>query len=318
MTRRVGMLRPNAAEVALGDALEWSIQRWVGTGRRVRVEEASWLDGPIGARRGVLGEGVYEAYARESGLAMERDDAGAGLLEDFSALGGEGFDPGAVHPEIRRFYEGTAGYDLDVRMEWRGPLSAPPRTLIYLVSRNIRQVNLPVSRGAADVAMSNEIVRFTDPATGEGPFAGWLRRSRVTGEAIYAGFYGTCRLPGGGPTCVKGSYPMPGGSAIVILRPENRPDGSFALVSDGRRFGEAGYYRVHRTGRGTLRVKSVPMHQTLHVSVDGESSLRVRHDFTLSGLRFLTLLFGISRRDQSVSRTGCASPGDVHRPVGKE
>ncbi len=56
---------------------------------------------------------------------------------------------------------------------------------------------------------------------------------------------------------VKGFYPLPGGLAVVIFRLENGPDGSFTLVSDGRRFGEAGYYRVHHTGDGALLVKCV-------------------------------------------------------------
>ena len=62
-----------------------------------------------------------------------------------------------------------------------------------------------------------------------------------TGETMLGGPYTTCGLPLGRGRFFKGVYPLPGGSATTIFRSGNRPDGSLALVSDGRRFGEAGY-----------------------------------------------------------------------------
>jgi hypothetical protein len=145
--------------------------------------------------------------------------------------------------------------------------------------------------------MENELIHLRDPVTNEIPHAGWLRRSAATGEAMLAGLYTTCELPLERGRFFKGVYPLPGGSATTIFRPENRPDGSFALVSDGRRFGEGGYYRIHRTDGGALRVRRVPMEQTLHVPVDPEGALRARHEFAFCGVRFLTLHYDISCRD---------------------
>jgi hypothetical protein len=99
----------------------------------------------------------------------------------------------------------------------------------------------------------------------------------------------------------KGVYPLPGGSATTIFRPENRPDGSFALVSDGRRFGEAGYYRIHRTDGGALRVKRVPMEETIHVFVDSEGVLHARHTFALWRARFLDLHYEITPHEPRAS-----------------
>jgi hypothetical protein len=89
----IGNVRfPNTVEAALGDVLEWAIQRWVlTTGRKVRPDDAHWLDGPVGSRR--IGAGFYEAYAREAGLEIVTDDPDAGLLPDFDVLAGERFDP---------------------------------------------------------------------------------------------------------------------------------------------------------------------------------------------------------------------------------
>ena len=144
--------------------------------------------------------------------------------------------------------------------------------------------------------MKNDLIRLEDPLTSETPYARWLRRSAATGETMLASLYTTCGLPAMGDRFFKGVYPLPGGSATTIFHPENRPDGSFALVSDGRLFGEAGYYRVHRTDGGALRVKRMPMEETIHVFVDSKGALHARHTFTFWKARFLTLHFEISRR----------------------
>jgi len=291
MKRRTRRVKPNVVEVALGDMLEWGIQRWVAwSGWDARIAEAPWLEGPIGERR--IGADFYAVYAREAGLKIVRDDPDAGLVPDFGALAGEGFDPGKVHPMIGDFYERTARYGLEVRSEWSGVLRYPPRTLIYLVSRNIQQLNLPAT--SPDAGMSSELISLADPATGATPYAGWLRRSVATGAVIYAGFYTTCALPGRGGRFVKVVFPLPNGSATVVLRPENRPDGSFALVSAGDGFGDAGYYRVHRGPDGTIRVKYVPIKETIHVFVDRAGTLRTDHTLALWRARFLTLHYAIT------------------------
>jgi hypothetical protein len=283
---------PNAVEFALGDMLEWSIQRWVAwSGRRVRTAKAPWLEGPVGARR--IGAAFHEAYAEEKGLETMAD-ADAGLLPDFDVLAGEGFDPSQVRPEVRDFYERTARYELGVRVGWSGPFKHPPRTLIYLVGRNVKQFDIPLSLRATDVTMENELVRLADPTTGETTYIGWLRRSAATGEAMLAGLYNTCELPEARGRFFKGVYPLPGGSATTIFRPENRPDGSFALVSDNRRFGEVGYYRIHRTNADTLRVKRVPMEEVIHVFVDPGGAIRANHTFAFAKIRFLALRYQIA------------------------
>ena len=288
----IGNVRfPNTVEAALGDALEWAIQRWMlTTGRKVRQDDSLWLDGPVGGRR--IGAGFYEAYAREAGLEIVADNPDVGLLPDFDVLAGETFDPSLVRPEIRAFYERTARYDLFVRIGWSGPFKHPPRTLIYLVGRNVGQFDIPLSAPA--VAMKNELIRLRDPATNEAPYAGWLRRSATTGEAMLAGLYTTCGLPRARGRFFKGVYPLPGGSATTFFRPENRPDGSFALVSDGSRFGEAGYYRIHRADDGTLRVKSVPMEETIQVCVSSGGALHANHTFAFWRARFLDLHYEIT------------------------
>lgn len=97
---------------------------------------------------------------------------------------------------------------------------------------------------------------------------------------------------------VRGFYPLPGGSATVVFRPINGPDGSFALVSDGKRFGEEGYYRSHRTTAGALRVKCLLMGEVVRIFVGAGGALRAEHTFAFGGVPFLTLRYEISRRDR--------------------
>jgi hypothetical protein len=284
-------MRPNALEVALGNGLEWSIQSWVSTtGLKVRIAETPWLEGPLGNE--YIGAEFYEGYAREVGFDAVTDNEDSGLLPNFYALAGERFDPSLVHPKIRDFYERTARYDLSAQIGWSGPFKHPPRTLIYLVGRNVGQFDIPLSAPA--VAMKNELICLEDRTSDVTSYVGWLRRSAATGEAMLAGLYTTCELPAACGRFFKGVYPLPGGSATIIFRPENRPDGSFALVSGGRRFGEAGYYRIHRSGVNDLRVKNVPMEETLHVFVGSEGALHATHAFAFRRARFLTLHYVIT------------------------
>lgn len=80
-----------------------------------------------------------------------------------------------------------------MRIGWSSPFKHPPRTLIYLVGRSVKQFDIPLR--ATDVRMENELIRLSNPMTDETPYVGWLRRSAVMGEALLAGLYTICELP---------------------------------------------------------------------------------------------------------------------------
>src|SRR5215217_8066235 len=116
--------------------------------------------------------------------------------------------------------------------------------------------------------MKNELINLRDPSTDVTSYVGWLRRSAATGEAMLDGLYTTCELP----------------------------------AARGRRFGETGYYRIHRTDGGALRVKCVPMEETIHVFVDPEGALHARHTFAFWRAHFLHLNYEITPRERRVRR----------------
>jgi hypothetical protein len=288
------MTKPNRLTLAFGDLWEWTIQKWVAyTGRSVRVEDVPWLAGPIGGRK--IGQGFYESYARGAGLTVE-DRPDAGLLPSFAALKGPHFSPEMVQPLVADFYERTAHYTLDAWVQWSGPLSPFARIMISSISRNIEQLVLPLTPLTTSQGMSSQIISMVDKKTGTVAFSGWLRKAVATGEIVYAGFYTTCDPPGYDGRCVKVVFPLPEGSATVILKPTNAARGSFKLVSEGHKFGGPGYYRVHRQKDGTLRVKHIPIEETIHVYVDDKGTLRTDHHFNFWGLRFLTLHYKIARK----------------------
>lgn len=100
-----------------GYLADWITQVWVRvTGRRVALDEYRWLDGPVGETR-EIGEEWFRRLADRLGCELLVNPAGGGLLADFDALAGPQFDPAAVDSEIRRFYERTTDYRLEVSPE---------------------------------------------------------------------------------------------------------------------------------------------------------------------------------------------------------
>lgn len=289
------MKRMGGGIAGAGRLLEWSIQRWISlTGRTVIASEAPWLAGPTGGAN--IGAGFYQEYARSSNLEIALSQVPIGLVEDFSVLEGPNFAPERVDDEVRRFYERTSLYSLDVWSAWTGPFKPFAYVLIRLVSRDIQQLNLPTSPLATSQGVSSELIRLVEKETGKPAYTGWLRKALGSGEVIYAGFYATCEPPGHHGRCVKVVFPLPGGSATVILEPQNQPDGSLKLVSAGKSFGDPGYYRIHWVAGDRLRVRYIPIKEMIHVFVDQHGDLRTDHRFRFGRWKFLDLHYKITRR----------------------
>lgn len=120
------------------------------------------------------------------------------------------------------------------------------------------QLPLPLSPLAPSHGMSSDVISLTNRRTGRAEYAGWLRKAVATTSVMYAGFYSTCTPPAFGEPRVKVAFPLPSGSAKVILRPKNGDDRSVRLISAGRGFGDSGYYRIHRLSQQQARVKYLP------------------------------------------------------------
>ena len=280
---------------AIGRATAAGIDTLIRTiGRRVARDGAPWLDCPLG-RPGKIGGEFYARLAADENLTVA-PGGDHGLLTDFDALRGPGFDPDAVCDAVRHFYEHTARYRLEAWSEAPIPTRFFLWWLTTFVSRPMDQLNFPVSSLELAGGMTSEVIPLLD-AAGDRVHTGWLRRRTADGRVVYTGLYSVERPGGGGPPCVKVSFPVPNGSATVFLRPEARPDGSFRLLSRGRRFGDPGFYRMVRSGPDHWRVRYFrSLHEEFHVHVDDRGELRTEHAVRFLGMTTLRLHYKIEER----------------------
>lgn len=106
--------------------------------------------------------------------------------------------------------------------------------------------------------------------------------------------------PGSGSRCVKVVLPLPRGNATVILRPAFDREGRFRLVSWGKRFGDAGFYRVLDLDAERLKVRYLKtLRERFDVYSDEEGVLRCDHE-----VRF-------SRNHDATSPIACALVGEA-------
>jgi hypothetical protein len=281
------------------------IRVWITLfGRRVRKDSVPWLLGPIGPG-GPIGERPYGLVAAQDQLTIDRTAASAGLVPDFGVLANAAFDPALVHPEVRRFYEHTADYDLEAWSESPFPGRLFLWLIVSTVSRSMNQLNFPVSGLELSRGMASEILPMKD-ASGRTVHTGWLRRAKDTGRVIYTGFYtvGCVPLYDGG--CVKVVFPLPRGNATVLFRPgverqsevAERGRGCFTLASEGGGdFGDTGFYRVLESGPEHWRVlRFRTLHEHFWVFVDPHGVLRCDHRVRLFGMTMLRLHYKMTRK----------------------
>src|SRR5215218_7758069 len=138
-------------------------------------------------------------------------------------------------------------------------------------------------------------------------------RSGALEHTLYTGSYSLCRVPGFDGPCVKVAFPLPNGSAHVIMRPESAPDGSFTVRSSGKGFGDPGFYFFVEAGRGQGWSRYLrALKEDIRVYVDPRGHLRADHDLQIWVRRFSGCaiecdgeLPDISARS---SRARCAAP----------
>jgi hypothetical protein len=273
---------------AIGFCIEWGIEILVRTtGRTVAKAQAPWLGCFLG-RPGRIGTAIYERIAAEAHLRMEAP-GDAGLIPDFGALRGPSFNPYAIRPEIRDFYEHAARYQLEVWSE----VSLTGRFFLWLlvefISRRMDQLNFPISSLEVAKGMSSEVIQLQEPESRRVIATGWLRRLKSSGNVIYAGLYSTLQIPGEENPCVKVTFPCRG-SANVYLRPVAHPDGSFGVDSSGGAFGRSGFYRLVAAGPDHWKVRNfTTLHELFRVYVDDEGTLRTDHTVSFLGIAIIRL-----------------------------
>jgi len=286
---QIGWLRRVIAAIGA-----WIIYRliWI-FGRTYRRTDVQWLLGPVGGS--VIGDATYGQVAEREGLSIERHARTGGLVPDFHQLDGAGFDASDVHASIRDFYEHTAEFAMDVWSRTYFPASIALALLVTTISRQVNQLNFPLSPLETALGITSEIISMRT-ADGVVKYTGWFRTlASDENRVIYTGFYMTERLPEEAAPCVKVVFPMPNGNATVVLRPK-LVDGALELDSRGKRFGSAGFYRVQARDATRVRVWRIrSLKEHFRVFVDADGTLRCDHSVRFLGLPVLHLHYKMRR-----------------------
>lgn len=264
-------------------------QHWVKlTGRKIDPEEHSWLIGPIGATDIIKDKFIHELALKED-LEVCRNEKNSGLLnsiEDIGILNEENFP---LTTSVIHFYENTSNYDFEIWSEWKGFFKPFGGMLSILFSKRLQQLNLPLSSLDVAKGLKSEIIKLKskDKKT---KWTIWYRRLKSSGDVIYSGVYTTCKNPHYESPLLKVIFPLPNGNASVIMKKEVLKDGSLLLSSDGKKFGDNGFYFTLLDAKGQHWAKFVrAMHEWIKVYEDEEKVLRADHVLNFYGMNFLKL-----------------------------
>jgi hypothetical protein len=249
---------------------------------------------PLAARSRYVGTGYVRELAAASGGTYVADARDTGIVASLDELAGPDFDPEAVDPRVREFYEHTTRFTLDIVPEWR--LWVRPGYLLYrtLVARPLGQASVPMNQREALRGISSRI-DLVVPASDDTPTVrGWIRSFADDDEPIYVGIYTTYRHEDRGYVSV--GFPLPQASFTATLRPQAHAGGGLTLTSrvdDGH----AGHYLTYvdpQTAELTaLAVHGFAEHLDVYVA-DGE--VQAEHAFWVFGLPFLVLHYRIRSR----------------------
>jgi hypothetical protein len=252
------------------------------------LDDLAGPGGPEGTGPGATGPGATGPGAAEPGGTEP------------GAPGGPPFDPGAVDPLVREFYEHTTRFALDIVPEWR--LWVRPGYLLYrtLLARPLGQANVPMSQREAQRGIRSRIDTITRP---DGTvIRGWIRSAADTGEPIYVGIYTTYRHEGRGYVSV--GFPLPQASFTATLAPSawpgagNGPGNGQGLILDSRSdLDQPGHYLTYiDPNNAELTTAAVRgFAERLDVYVEG-GELRAEHAFWVFGIPFLVLHYRMHRK----------------------
>lgn len=270
-------------------------QIWVKfTGFRIDPLKNHWLTGPAGDRD-IIGDQYLDALQREGNLTRTVNEPGSGLIDSIHSLGLTDSELQRLRPEIIDFYERTVDYQFEIRSEWKGIFKPFGTLLSLLFGRRLQQLNIPTSSLAVAKGFQSDIIKLKKGE--KSIWTIWYRKAKSTGDVIFSGIYTTTFVSGFGKNLVKVIFPLPNGNASVILTHKVLDDGSFLLSSDGKRFGENGFYFYLTDHKGKHWAKFVgSLHEWVHVYVDGDDILRTDHRFQFFGISFLNLHYKMTRK----------------------
>lgn len=250
---------------------------------------------PLEARTRFVGTDYVKALAEVLGGDYVRGAVDAGIVASLEQLAGPDFDPVAVDPRVREFYEHTTRFTLDIVPAWR--MWVRPGYLLYrtLVARPLGQANVPMNQREAMRGVDSRIDTVDVDRDGVADVRGWIRSYRTTGAPIYVGIYTTYRDDTRGYVSV--GFPLPQASFTATLLPQARDGGGLRLTSRSA-LEHPGHYLtyVDPSSRELTALAVRGFAEELDVYVDG-GQVRADHAFWVFGLPFLVLHYRIRPKE---------------------
>ena len=260
---------------------------------RVRAEDLPFVV-PREARSSYVGTGYVRDLAASLGGSYVADAPDVGIVASLDELAGPDFDPAAVDPRVREFYEHTTRFRLDIVPHWR--LWVRPGYLLYrtLLARPLGQANVPMNQRETQRGIRSRIDTITQPGKDIVAVRGWIRSFADTDEPIYVGVYTTYRHDGRGYVSV--GFPIPQASFTATLLPRARSGGGLVLTSRSDLDHPGHYLTYIDPDTGDLTALAVHgFAEQLDVYVE-DDELRAEHAFWVFGMPFLVLQYRIHRK----------------------
>ncbi|MBP1988002.1 hypothetical protein [Halolamina salifodinae] len=239
-------------------------------------------------------------FVEREGLTTGEEPAGE--VADVSHFAGEAFDPDRLHPEVRRFYERTADYEMRYRAQWHRPFRTGAAVASRFTSR-IEQLNLPAPGDESWHRLESQFLDIAEPGSvaidddtvepAREDVRAWVRTDPETGDAVFVALYATHHRDGDG--FVNISVPVPAGGVDTVLRPENlavRADNRTGIRLTTEAAGDPRLYL--RTPLGSVEVPGGQSFEVWPVDED-EIALRATHEMWLRGATFLNVEYEIQR-----------------------
>jgi len=279
----------------LENLLDKTTQRWVRlTGRKIDPSKFSWLLGPNGDPD-QIGEQFIDRLAKEENLLRTTNEPNTGLMDNINDLEFSKQELKKLKPEIIDFYERTANYEIEFWSSWCGIFRPFGWLLSVLFSKRLQQLNLPLNPMDASKGLTSQIVKLRSGNVSK--WTVWYRTLNSNNRVIYSGVYTHCSPPNYQTPLLKVVFPLPNGNATVIMTKEVEEDGSLLLSSDGRSFGEHGFYFTLTNHKGDYWARYVSaMHEWIRVYLDSDNTLRADHNLNFYGMRFLNLHYKMKRK----------------------
>ncbi|PZP50851.1 MAG: hypothetical protein DI598_04665 [Pseudopedobacter saltans] len=274
---------------------DWFTQQWViWRGQKINVKDYSWLIGPFG-NIGGIGEDSINQLAKLENLTIERNFRNNGLIPSFEELKLSVSDLNKLAKSIIHFYEQTSNYNLGLKVSWNPFFKFFGIMVNQLFSSRINQLNVPISNINQEEELKSEIITLRSKHTNKIERTIWLRTIKSSGQVVYSGVYGTCKMPSG-ETCVKAVFPLPNGNATVIMSPSVGTTGELILDASGKKFGDAGFYFLMRDSKKNIWSRYIRVFRDKLVVKDHNGLLSAEQILTLWNKKAIQFNYKIDQK----------------------